>query len=138
MEQYNSPPLSTIACRRHRRVMVIDDDIAYARARGIRLSMMGHAVHVETSGIAAVIAAETYRPEVVLLDIAMPGMSGFGVASRLRRAAWGQSIVLAAMTDSAEPLLCRRLIDFRFDACLPRAASDDELRSVLGIERNVG
>lgn len=120
---------------RRRKVLVVDDDAGFAGECARRLSQAGHDVHVEVAGIAALAAAETLRPDTLVLDIAMPRMSGFAIASRLRKLDWGRDIVMIALTDAVEPLLYRRLADFGFDACLLKAAAEFELQDMVALER---
>jgi len=114
-----------------RRVFVINDDRAQADTWASVILSDGHTVRVEHSGLAAVVALDEFRPDVVLLSIAMPGMSGFGIASRVRKTAWGRHAVLVAVTDLSDPLLRQRLTDFRFNAALPTSPGSNELRRVL-------
>jgi PAS domain S-box-containing protein len=76
---------TTQSSEKKRRLLIVDDntDAAYTLAELLRLS--GHEVRVAYSGLAALEAAAECRPEAVLLDIGLPGMSGYEVAARLRR-----------------------------------------------------
>lgn len=120
---------------RRKRVLVVDDDAGFASECGRRLVQAGHEVRVEVAGVGALTAAEEFRPDMILLDIAMPGMSGFAVASRLRKLGLSRDIVMIAFTEAVEPLLYRRLADFRFDACLLKRATDAELLDMVSLER---
>lgn len=136
MAHWHRSPSSTDSSAPRRRVLVVDDEIDNAETCGSVVALMGHAVRVETSGAAAVAAVGTFEPEIVLLDISMPGMSGFGVASKIRKLATGAGIVLVALTGHSEPLLRQRLADFQFDAHLLKPASMDDLRAVLALHRS--
>lgn len=120
---------------RRKKVLVVDDDAGFASECGRRLVQAGHDVRVEVAGVSALAAAEAFRPDMILLDIAMPTMSGFAVASRLRKLGWGRDIVMIAFTEVVEPLLYRRLADFRFDACLLKRATDAQLLDMVSLER---
>ncbi len=67
-----------------RRVLVVEDNADAAESMRMLLDGIGHQVAVVNDGDAAVAAARTFRPEVVLLDIGLPGMDGFQIASALR------------------------------------------------------
>ena len=69
---------------RARRVLVVDDNVDAATMLAALIRQLGHEVQIVHDGSAALEAAEGYRPEVILLDIGMPGMNGFEVARRLR------------------------------------------------------
>src|SRR5207244_3835488 len=67
-----------------RRVLVVDDSIDAAAMLAAFLRHLGHEVQVANDGAAALRVAGSFRPDVVLLDIGMPGMNGLEVAQRLR------------------------------------------------------
>ena len=60
--------------------------------------LYGAEVRFTLDGAETLRVAESFRPEIVLLDISMPGMSGYDAARAIRRAAWGANIVLIALT----------------------------------------
>ncbi len=64
----------------------------------LKLKSFGHEVHIAHSGADALKIAEKYRPEIGILDIGMPGLSGYEVAKRIRSEAWGAQITLIALT----------------------------------------
>lgn len=81
-----------------RRILVVDDNKDSAESLATLLSMTGNETRTAHDGLAAVAAAEAFKPEVVLLDIGLPKLNGYDVARRIRTAPWGQSIVLLALT----------------------------------------
>jgi CheY-like chemotaxis protein len=84
-----------------RTILVVDDNTDAADSLAASLRMQGHAVQVAYDGDSALKACERLAPDVVVLDIGMPGMDGYEVARRLRRrqpqtrlvalSGWGQS-----------------------------------------------
>ena len=68
-----------------RRVLVVDDNADAADSLALLLTLFGHDARVAYAGPAAIEAAKAFRPEVVFLDIGLPGMSGYEVAAALRR-----------------------------------------------------
>jgi PAS domain S-box-containing protein len=81
-----------------RSVLVVDDNADAANSVAMLLRMAGHEVHVENDGVGALESAATVKPEVVLLDIGLPGMSGYDVARQLRSRPGGDDMVIYAMT----------------------------------------
>src|SRR5688572_27175068 len=71
--------------RARRRVLVVDDNVDAAEALGLLLGEMGCEVHIAHGGAAAIEAARAHPPQLVLLDISMPGVDGYGVVRRLRQ-----------------------------------------------------
>jgi DNA-binding response OmpR family regulator len=72
------------AARQKPRVLVVDDDHDMADLMQLILNRTGFLTLVAYSGSAALVMAPIYVPQVVLLDIAMPGMNGLELARRLR------------------------------------------------------
>ena len=81
-----------------RSVLIADDNPDGPESLAALLSMHGHQVHVAADGNEALAQAERVRPDVVLLDIGMPGLTGYEVATRIRAAEWGRSMMLIALT----------------------------------------
>lgn len=81
-----------------RRILLVDDHRDSARTLARLLTVLGHEVEVRHDGAAAVAAAREYLPEVVLLDIGLPGKDGYQVARELRADAAFARTVLIALT----------------------------------------
>ncbi|MBB5606796.1 MULTISPECIES: PAS domain S-box protein [unclassified Janthinobacterium] len=90
-------PAST-APQQHFRVLVVDDNIDAAETLAAVLDMMGHATQVAHDGLQALAVAPQFAPDVVFLDIGLPGMSGYDVARTLRQTPAGTQLVLVALT----------------------------------------
>src|SRR5262249_1566770 len=80
-----------------RRVRLVDDHRDAATSLAKLLRLQGHDVRMAHDGPAALQAAATFRPEIVLLDIGLPGMDGFEVARRLRSEIGMTDAVVAAL-----------------------------------------
>jgi two-component system CheB/CheR fusion protein len=83
---------------RPRRILVVDDERANAESLADLLEEDGHQTLAVHDGPSALAAARTFAPDVVLLDLGLPGMSGYEVASRLRGEPSGSSILVIAVT----------------------------------------
>ncbi len=81
-----------------RRILVVDDDEDVANSTALLLKTLGYEVHTVYGGAAAIEAALAHRPEIILLDVGMPGMDGYEVARRLRQEPTLQGTLLVAMT----------------------------------------
>ncbi len=84
------------ACRR--RLLIVDDDVGTATVLAMTMSQYGHSVEVAHNGVDALAAAERFRPDVVFLDLVMPGMSGFEVVRAMRALPGLSRVVIAALT----------------------------------------
>lgn len=100
---------------RRRRILVADDNADAAESFGEILRMMGNEAHVVTDGLQALKAAEAMRPDAALLDLGMPGLSGYEVARELRRQPWGRSMLLIAVTGWGQAEDRRRSREAGFD-----------------------
>lgn len=81
-----------------RRVLVIDDHEPTAVGLGRLLRVLGHTVHVVSSGQAALDSVEDFRPDLILLDIGLPHMDGYEVARQLRANPLLAHVTLVALT----------------------------------------
>ena len=81
-----------------RRVLVADDNRDAAESMGLLLEYGGHKVWRAFSGTEALAVALRERPEFLILDIGMPGFSGYEVAERVRTEPWGKRATLVALT----------------------------------------
>ncbi|HWP11443.1 MAG TPA: ATP-binding protein, partial [Ramlibacter sp.] len=80
------------------RVLVVDDNVDAAESLAELLDLAGHATRVAHDGDQALLAAHEFRPEVVFLDIGMPGKDGYEVAKALRGKPETRQAVLVALT----------------------------------------
>lgn len=80
------------------RILVVDDNRDAALSLGIMLTVMGYTTRTVHDGEAAVTAAETFRPHVVLLDIGLPKLNGYEVARQIRQQEWGASMHLVGVS----------------------------------------
>ena len=81
-----------------RRILVVDDNVDAALSLGMLLTQMGHEVEVAHDGDAAVGRAHAFRPDVVFLDLALPGRNGYEVARTLRSSNASDGVRIVAVT----------------------------------------
>ena len=93
----NSSDAVSVTPRRFR-ILVVDDNHDSALSLAMMLSIMGHDTRTAHDGESAVETAESFLPEVILLDIGLPKLNGYEVAQRIREHAWGRSMFLIAVT----------------------------------------
>lgn len=84
--------------RRRMRILVVDDNVDLAQAMRTLLTQAGHEVQIAHDGPQGIAVALSQRPEIVLLDIGLPGLDGYQVATRLRQEAPCKDAVIIAMT----------------------------------------
>ena len=83
-------------------ILVVEDDKAIASALKIRLTAAGYDIHVAHDAVTAGIVARRCNPEIALLDIGMPGGSGFDVAERLQGLCGKVAIIFLTANSRAE------------------------------------
>jgi CheY-like chemotaxis protein len=114
-----------------RRILVVDDNRDAADSAGTLLLLWGHQVRVAYDGPSAVAMAREYLPEVCLLDLGMPGMTGYEVADQLRREPALAGMRLIAMTGFDAEADQKRTRESGFDAHLVKPVEIGALREVL-------
>jgi CheY-like chemotaxis protein len=80
------------------RVLVVDDNQDAADSLSTLLQLMGHEVRTAYDGLEGVAAAESFAPDLVLLDIGLPRMNGYEAARRIREQPGGRDMTLIAVT----------------------------------------
>lgn len=118
-----------------RRILVVDDNADAAELVGAIMSMEGHVVEVAHGGREGVAAATVFLPDVVFLDIGMPGMDGYQVAVELRRAPSLRAARLVALTAWGDDESRARVIECGFDAHLVKPAKLERLLSEAALGR---
>jgi PAS domain S-box-containing protein len=127
----HDPPSSDDLAPTALRILLVEDhpDSAASLSRVLRL--WGHAVRVAHDGPDALREVSEDRPEVVLLDIGLPGMDGYQVASRLRALPDSASTVLVALTGYGQDDDRKRSRQAGFDHHLVKPINPSELRTLL-------
>jgi signal transduction histidine kinase/CheY-like chemotaxis protein len=115
-----------------RSVLIADDNEDGAEVMAMLLKQSGHRVHVAHTGTEAFACASLHRPDVAVLDIGMPGMSGYEVAQHIRGETWGQQMQLIAVTGWGQEDDKRRAEEAGFDHHLTKPIDPERLESLMG------
>ena len=113
------------------RVLVVDDNVDAAQSLAMLLKISGHQVCMAHTGPTALEAALDYRPNVVLLDIGLPGMDGYEVAKRIRQQPVLQNVVLVAMTGYGQDTDRQRSQEVGFNAHLVKPFDFGKVQETL-------
>ena len=112
------------------RVLVVDDNVDAAKSLGKLLGLRGHEVSLAHDGPSALAAAAAAPPDLVLLDIGLPGMDGYAVAARLR-AAGHAGAALVAVTGYGREDDLQRSRDAGFDHHLVKPIDFGQLQRII-------
>lgn len=131
--QFSSPQLTDQAPEspERRRVLIADDNRDAAESLALLLELAGHEVRVAHLGHTALSLAQTFRPDVALLDIGMPDLSGYDVARALRQESWATDLQLIALTGWGQDDDRRRALEAGFDHHLTKPIDPDRLGSLI-------
>ena len=113
------------------RVLVVDDNLDAAASLGLLVESLGLRPRIAHDGREALAKARTYRPQLVLLDIGMPGMDGYEVARRLLADSDGTPPVLAAVTGWNQPRDRRRAREAGFSHHFAKPADVEAIADLI-------
>jgi two-component system, sensor histidine kinase len=116
---------------RLRKVLVVDDNRDAAETLAAVLRMSGHTVSVAYDARDALRVAAREQPEVCILDIGLPEMSGYELARRIRQESWGEIALLIALTGWGQPADKQRALVAGFDRHLTKPVHPDEVERLL-------
>ena len=113
------------------RILVVEDDPESLQMMGALLGLWGYEPRLVSAGPAALASVEEEKPDVVLLDLGLPGMDGFEVARRLRGRPGGRDLFIAAVTAYRGEEHQRQAREAGFDRYLMKPVDIDTLRQLL-------
>ncbi len=114
-----------------RRILIADDNRDAADSLAVLLSIDGHEVRVVHSGRAALAAFAEFQPEVVLLDIGMPDISGYEVAKSVRRGSAGGGATLIAVTGWGQDRDKAHALEAGFDHHFTKPVDPGRINEIL-------
>jgi CheY-like chemotaxis protein len=112
------------------RVLVVDDNRDSAEMLQVLLGMMGHTVDVAFDGRSAMIRVREQKPQVVLLDIGLPDVTGYDVAREIRKSGISP-ICLIALTGWGQEEARQEALEAGFDHHLTKPADPADLERLL-------
>ena len=120
-------------------ILVIDDNAQNRQLMDAQLSSAGYTVTLAASGEEALALFSRYTPDLVLLDIMMPGLNGFEVFRRMRQLSGGQETPIVFLTGAVDPTTHRTALELGVDDFLSKPINRTELlirvRSLLRVRR---
>lgn len=122
---------TNIARGLQRRVLVVDDNVDAAESVAMTLQLAGFSVRCVYDGLSVLKAAQTYHPDVVVLDIGLPGISGYEVARQLRQQPEFKQIPLVAVTGYGQDEDRRHSMEAGFDCHLTKPVDPNALQAFV-------
>jgi PAS domain S-box-containing protein len=132
-----APGFRPKAAARQRRILIVDDNVDSAQTLARLLRLQGHEPYTVHDGLEAVTAAAQLRPDVVLMDLGLPSLSGLEACRRIRREPWGENLVIFALTGWGQDADRRRTGDAGFDQHLVKPVDPRVLMSLIERERTL-
>ncbi len=114
-----------------RRVLVVDDNVDGAESLAMLLQLSGHETRTVHTGLHALDAAQEFHPDVVFLDIGLPGMNGYEVAQRIRQEVELSGTLLVALTGWGSEDDRKRAREAGFDEHLTKPVNPAAVRDIL-------
>ena len=112
-------------------ILVIEDNGDVREGLRQLLESSGYLVEVAEDGVRGLERAITRRPRIALVDIGLPGLDGYAVAERIRRALPREEMALVALTGRTDPADLHRVVASGFDDYLAKPVSFDKLDALL-------
>ena len=136
LREQAAPPLAQLSAQtkplaKSCRVLVVDDNVDAAETLKMMLEMSRHAVLLAHEGLSALEMARDWRPDVILLDIGLPGLSGYEVARQIRQSGAHQTVVLIALTGYGQAADRELALQAGFDHHLVKPANFRMLEKIL-------
>ena len=113
------------------RVLVVEDNAKAAQALGCLLRETGHEVELAPDGVTGLRAAEDNPPDVVLLDIGLPGLGGWELATKIQELPADKRPLLVAVTGCDQEEDRRRSREVGIDLHLTKPVDADQLQQLL-------
>jgi CheY-like chemotaxis protein len=114
-----------------RRILVIEDNEDAREILRMQLRLEGHEVHEAADGPSGVAATAAVAPDVVLIDVGLPGLDGYEVARRIRATPEGRHLVLIALTGYGQAEDRRRALAAGFDVHLTKPVVPEHLARAI-------
>jgi CheY-like chemotaxis protein len=114
------------------KILVADDNADAAESLVVLLQSRGHLVRTAPDGRRALEFAEAFRPDVILMDVAMPELDGVAAARAIRSTSWGAGIRIIALSAWGQEGDRRRTQEAGMDAHLVKPVDPERLMRILG------
>lgn len=130
--EHGAPSVTETVTSVASRLLLVEDNADIAESMRLLLELLGHQVRVAQDGHAGLDAARAERPDVMLVDIGLPGIDGYEVARRVRQDPLLRDVTLVALTGYGREVDRSTAIGAGFDHHLVKPIDPDTLESLIG------
>lgn len=103
------------------KVAIVEDDIAISQMYRLKFEAEGYIVETAENGILGLELTEAFQPDIILLDIMMPEMSGDEMLEKLRKRPWGKNITVIVLTNMGEEEAPKKLKELNVHSFIVKA-----------------
>jgi CheY-like chemotaxis protein len=125
------PIAAEVATSRARHILIIEDNTDFREGLRLLLESWGHRVEEASGGAKGLELVRLKHPEIVLVDLGLPGVDGYAVARALRSEPGGEALLLVAITGYGRLSDRRRAQEAGFDAHMTKPVSPPDLAAIL-------
>ena len=115
-----------------RRILIVDDNLDAAETLAMMLQILGHETHQAHDGLEAIGAAAQFKPQIVFMDIGLPGLSGHEAAARMRKDLAMDDVYMVALSGYGTEEDRRKSLEAGFDNHLVKPLDPSTLPAILG------
>ena len=130
-----SSPARNEARHTNSRVLIVDDNQDAANSMAMLVQALGGTAKTSYDAVSGLDALEEFRPDIVVLDIGMPGTDGYEMCQQIRRKPADRHIVVIALTGWGHPQDKQRALDVGFDAHLTKPVDPAAFQELLAVSR---
>ncbi len=103
------------------KILIIEDDQAISQMYRIKFESEGYSVETAENGKLGLALAETMKPDIILLDLMMPEMTGDEMLKKLRATTWGKTIKVVILTNMGEAEITENVLELGVDGFIVKA-----------------
>jgi len=104
-----------------KKILIVEDDDQIRQIYQMKLGGSGYDVQVAADGVEGLSVAETFKPDLIMLDLRMPNLSGDQMLEKMRTTEWGKSIKVVVLTNVSRNEASLALRHLNIEAYLVKA-----------------
>jgi PAS domain S-box-containing protein len=124
-------PATRVVAGPRGRILVVDDNRDAANSLAMVLGNCGHTTFTDYSGKQALQVGDEERPEIIVLDIGMPDMTGYETARHMRQTDWGKTALLLAVTGWGQKEDIQKAVDAGFNFHMTKPADPEKVEHLV-------